>query len=106
MGKQLASELKNRYIVLLAHLLKWKLQPQRRGTSWELTILQQRLEIEDHLAENPSLKSRDADVFARAYRSARLQAAREMRRSLGSLPAEPPFTLEQVKREDFWPEAD
>lgn len=34
-GKSEQRELANRFAVLLAHLLKWRYQPERRGASWE-----------------------------------------------------------------------
>ena len=42
MGASRERELENRLAVLLAHLLKWIVQPERRGNSWRLTILEQR----------------------------------------------------------------
>ncbi len=104
LGKQQASELKSRYVVLIAHLLKWTLHPERRGNSWRTTILEQRARIADHVEENPSLKALDEDVFERAYKVARLRAAREMKHAPEGVPVLPPFTPEQASAEDFWPE--
>jgi hypothetical protein len=41
-GKSEQRELASRMAVLLAHLLKWQFQPQRRGRSWQRTIRDQR----------------------------------------------------------------
>ena len=41
-GKSEQRELASRMAVLLAHLLKWQYQPERRGASWEKTIKAQR----------------------------------------------------------------
>ncbi len=49
-------ELASRMTVLLAHLLKWKYQPERQGNSWRLTIKVQRREIAKRLKNTPSLK--------------------------------------------------
>jgi hypothetical protein len=49
-------ELASRMAVLIAHLLKWQFQSERRGKSWELTIRNQRRAIELHLKKVPSLK--------------------------------------------------
>ena len=38
MGRSEKRELKNRLIVLLMHLLKWKYQPGKRSESWKNTI--------------------------------------------------------------------
>ncbi|MEN3112401.1 DUF29 domain-containing protein [Uliginosibacterium paludis] len=54
-GKSEQRELASRMVVLLAHLLKWAYQPERRGASWEKTITAQRKEISYALDESPSL---------------------------------------------------
>ncbi len=41
-GKSERRELESRMAVLLAHWLKWKYQPDRRGSSWDRTIREQR----------------------------------------------------------------
>jgi hypothetical protein len=60
-GKSEERELASRMAVLLAHLLKWHVQPERRGSSWEVTIRAQRKAIGRRLAKSPSLKSDVAD---------------------------------------------
>ena len=45
MGGSRERELESRLGVLLAHLLKWRYQPDRRGRSWRLTIAEQRRRI-------------------------------------------------------------
>lgn len=55
-GKSEQRELANRMALLLAHLLKWQYQPERRGASWEKTIRAQRKEILYGLDESPSLR--------------------------------------------------
>jgi len=56
LGKSEQRELANRMVILLAHLLKWQHQPERRGASWERTIKAQRIEIAYHLEETPRLR--------------------------------------------------
>jgi hypothetical protein len=55
-GKREKRELRSRLAVLIAHLLKWQLQPDRRGRSWSATIANQRKQIADLLLETPSLR--------------------------------------------------
>lgn len=50
-------ELISRLEILLMHLLKWQFQPAFQSRSWLLTIKEQRLQLEDHLQDNPSLKN-------------------------------------------------
>lgn len=56
-GKSEQRELASRMAVLLAHLLKWQYQPERRGNSWKRTIRHQRERIALTLRRTPSLKA-------------------------------------------------
>ncbi|MBL8553877.1 MAG: DUF29 domain-containing protein [Phenylobacterium sp.] len=91
MGRQERDTLKSRLIVLLLHLLKWEHQPDRRGRSWALTILEQRARAQELLDENPSLRPVIGDVVASAYRLARIRAAKETRLPIRSFPKDSPF---------------
>jgi len=55
-GKSEQRELASRMALLLAQLLKWQCQPERRGASWEKTIRAQRKEILYGLDKSPSLR--------------------------------------------------
>ena len=48
-GKSEQRELASRMAVLLCHLLKWKYQPARQGSSWQATIRTQRDRIRHRL---------------------------------------------------------
>src|SRR5688572_29439153 len=50
------SEIENRLMVLLQHLLKWQFQPQSRTNSWRATILEQRFRINRTIRKSPSLR--------------------------------------------------
>jgi hypothetical protein len=103
LGKTEARELRSRFVVLITHLLKWMIQPERQSRSWVNTIANQRDEIALHLADNPSLKAVEQDNFALAYGLARRNASTETDLDLDLFPAEPPFTLQDAKRADFFP---
>jgi hypothetical protein len=104
MGRSEKRELINRLAVLLLHLLKWQYQPERRGKSWRISVEQQRDDIEDHLADNPSLKSVLDEAVESAYRRARREAERETDLDRDTFPRVCPFTFEQMMDEAFWPE--
>lgn len=104
MGKTEKRELLSRLTVLLLHLLKWRYQPARRGVSWEASIRNQRLDITDHLADNPSLKSRLHETLASAYVRARNSAAAETGLSETTFPAECPWSFDQIMDAGFWPD--
>ena len=103
LGSSVKREIRNRLAVLLMHLLKWRHQPGRRSSSWERTIADQRRELAEVLADNPSLRGYPAEVLGHALGSARLQAARETGLDLTLFPMMPPFTAEQTLDPDFLP---
>ncbi len=104
MGRSERQELVNRLAVLLAHLLEWRYQPERRGKSWRATIKEQRLRLREHLAENPSLQPHLAASQATAYRYAVLRATQETPLEETAFPVVCPFTVEQTLAEDYWPD--
>lgn len=104
MGKTEKRELLSRLTVLLLHLLKWRYQPARRGVSWEAMIGNQRLDVTDHLADNPSLKARIDEALAAAYLRARNSAAAETGFALETFPLDCPWRFDQVIDASFWPE--
>jgi Domain of unknown function DUF29 len=91
MAGKLRRELKNRLRILLAHLLKWQMQPKRRSRSWAATIAEQRDQIEALLEENPSLWQDLEDIARSAYPRAVRLAAIETGRSRQAFPAELPY---------------
>ena len=103
LGRQESSELYNRLVILIAHLLKWRYQPSRRGRSWRFTIVNQRLDIAKQLKRSPSLRSVWHEEFSDAYPRGRSQAEQETRLSAKTFPIEPPFTLEQALDPDWLP---
>lgn len=103
LGRAEKRELRSRLTVLLIHLLKWRYHPRRQGRSWKLTIQEQRLEVQEVLRDNPSLKTRLPEVLEDAYRLAVIGAARQTRKD-GDFPNACPWTLEEVLNEGFWPQ--
>lgn len=104
MGASERRELNNRLAVLLAHLLKWRYQPERRGRSWTLTIEEQRQRCRRVLRDNPSLKPRLPTLAEDAYLDARLMAARETGLEKHLFPASCPWPVEQALNDEFMPE--
>ena len=105
MGARERRELETRLSVLLQHLLKWRYQPERRGTSWRNTIKIQRIDAGRVLADNPGLRARLPELLASAYDRARILASDETGLDETDFPERAPFSLEQVMNSDFWPEA-
>ena len=93
-GGNTRRELRSRLTRLIQHLLKWQYQPEHRSRSWRSTIRTQRQEIEDLLADNPSLRARLPEFFMAAWPRARTGAIEET--GLLKLPVTAPFTVEQA----------
>jgi len=53
-GKSEQRELASRMAVLLAHLLKWRFQPERRGASWEKRSRLSARKSPTHLTNHPA----------------------------------------------------
>jgi len=104
MGKSLQRELTSRLEILFSHLLKWRFQPKFKGTSWELTIDEQREKIADLLSDNPSLKSKLSDCVERGYKYGKRAAMKEAGIDQSIFPALCPWTFEQAMDSDFWPD--
>jgi hypothetical protein len=64
--------------IIMMHVLKWQLQPERRSRSWASSIASQRVAYEQVLDENPSLRAKAENMRQRAFARARLEAASEM----------------------------
>lgn len=104
MGKREKRELINRLILLVAHLLKWKVQPARRSKSWMLTIKNQRIELQDLLEENPSLKKELEGKAKHIYMRAVLKAAEETGIDENKFPKIPPFSLKECLKTSYLPD--
>jgi hypothetical protein len=104
LGRQERRELVNRLGILVGHLLKWQFQPQQRSKSRIATIIEQRQEVQELIADNPSLKSYLVEAMNKAYQKSVLLVAKETPLSLDDLPAQCPYTLDQVMDPNFYPE--
>jgi hypothetical protein len=104
MGKAEKRELVSRLGVLLAHLLRWQIQPERRAISWEVAIINQRRALVRHLTDNPSLTSRIPEALDDAYGDARGDARAETGLPQDSFPTACLWPFEQVMDEAFWPD--
>jgi len=104
MGKTQQRVLISRLTVLLAHLMKWQLQPELRSRSWKNTIKIQRIDLQELLQDNPSLRPQTGEALNRAYRKAKLLAAGDTNMDETGFPETCPYSFEQAMEEEFWPE--
>ena len=103
MGKRERRSLYNRLYRLIEHLLKWQYQPERRGTSWQRTIVSQRIEIQEILNENPSFRPVLHTIVEQAYRKALATVPLTIHRSREEFPDRCPFSVDQLLDETFLP---
>ena len=103
MGRSEKSALKSNLVVVLWHLLKWKYQPEKRSTSWELSIAEHRRRLRDAFEGSPSLKRYFNECFDQCYQDARRQAKIETKLAIATFPETSPFTTEQCLDQDFLP---
>ena len=93
MGKGVRREWESRLKVLIVHLLKWVFQPELRGMSCQLTIQEQRDQLHELLADNPSLKNQITASLERTYPRAVKRTALETSLIEETFPTECPFPL-------------
>ena len=103
-GKSEQRELANRMAVLLAHLLKWRCQPEYRGSSWRRTIKEQRNALSLCIDKTPSLKRNLEDTlwWSGVWSDAVAKASQETR--LGDFPETCPWRFEHIMNPEFWPD--
>ncbi len=103
-GKSVQRELSSRVAVLLAHLLKWKFQPELRSKSWLATIAVQRRTIARNLQKTPSLRRFyfDAEWLDDAWDDAVRMAIAET--SLHEFPDQAVWSAQQILDPDYFPD--
>ena len=101
LGREQFNKLVSALRVLMLHMLKWDHQTALRSRSWVLSIEEQRLEIADVLADNPGLRPRITEAIARAYRRARIEAAKETGLDETVFPPTCPYSFDDIMSRVF-----
>jgi len=96
MGKRDKRELVSRFIILIAHLLKWQYQAEMQSNSWRFSIIEQRKKIEYLLKNEPGLKAYVAEAIIEAYPDAVDLAVEETELPLSLFPGSCPYTVQQL----------
>jgi hypothetical protein len=89
--------------IAILHLLKWQRQPDRRGSSWEISIRNARTAALDLIADSPSLRPLLPDMVRDAYARAVSEVAMEGDTPETAFPAECPYSLDQILDYGFYP---
>jgi len=111
MGKSNVRELESRFLILIAHLLKWQFQLKRlqtqwekfEGKSWRSTIIEQRTQLLFLLKKVPSLKSSLENVVHETYPEAVELAIEETNLPPSTFPEHCPYTIAQLLNKQFYP---
>ena len=101
LGRSDRHEIRSRLENLILHLIKWAYQPEKRCGSWQGSIYEARVRLEDLFEESPSLVALPAEHLRKAYARARQKALRET--GLIDLPDSCPWTIDQILSPDFLP---
>ena len=80
LGRSEKRALKSQLVRLMIHIIKWKTQPEKRTPSWVYTIESARMEIEDLLSDEPSLKPELERLFPQVFDRSKKLAESEMNR--------------------------
>jgi hypothetical protein len=99
MARRDRREVKSRLAVLIAHVLKWTHQVDKRSGSWRGTIVFQRQELAD-LVGPGVLRNHAEAVLSEAYANAVEQALAETELPAKTFPAECPYTLNALLSAD------
>ena len=102
-GSSERRELRNRMARLIAHLLKWRFQPDHQSNSWRATIRNQRDEIADVLSDSPSLKHLfDDELFLKSVWRKAVSIAHDETHL--DFPSSWLWPVDLVLDEEFWPD--
>lgn len=113
MGKSEKRSFVSNLMVLLAHLLKLKIQfdaPETMKMSWYNSIDEYRTRVKQDLEDNPSFKNFLPEAINKAYNEGRKLALKEAQRAkfgvrippVSEYPLECPFTISEILDENFY----
>jgi hypothetical protein len=103
MGKSNIRELENRFVILIAHLLKWEFQPEKQSSNWQGSIDEQRVQLERLLRKVPSLKRLLQSAIDDSYSDALYLAVKETKLPESVFPQTCFYTVEQLLDKNFYP---
>lgn len=113
LGKAEKNALKSNLTILLAHLLKLRVQhdvPDMMKGSWFSSVLEHRQRVLNNLADTPSLRNFLVEAVEKAYPDSRKLAIKEGKLAKfgvrvpeeSEYPMVCPFSIEQILDEDFY----
>lgn len=88
-------EVASRLAVLIAHLLKWRHQPERRSGSWRGTVEVQRQELTE-LLESRVLRNHAGEILSKAYANGVRQVVAETGLPEHTFTDDCPYSLDEI----------
>lgn len=102
MSKHEQRAVKSQLTRLMAHILKWRYQPDKRSTSWVRSIIGARIEIEESQEAMPSLNSTFIEsIWPRCFDHAMTMAKAEMNLSRKDKFEPAPLTWQEVFEDEY-----
>ena len=77
LGRSEQRALRSQLTRLMTHIIKWRIQPQHRSRSWLSSISNARIEIDDLLEDEPSLKPKVHEIWDKSFKAAKQLAKDE-----------------------------
>ncbi len=100
LGRSQRSAVASQLQRMLMHLVKQRIQPERGGASWRRSITEGRAEIEYRIDDSPSLLRYAEEnlhrIYRRAVRDALIETGLSAQRAALDLPAECPYSLQDL----------
>lgn len=81
---------------MLVHLIKQRVQPERDGASWQVSVASARMEIRNDIRDSPSLRRHLEDSLCVIYSDAEEEALVQMSLQTADLPGDCPWTVAQL----------
>jgi hypothetical protein len=78
LGRSDTRSLRSQMLRLMAHIIKWKTQPERRSISWCVSIENARIEIEELIEAEPHLRPTLPILLDELFSKAQRLAEKEM----------------------------
>jgi len=104
MGKSNIRELESRFLILIAHLLKWQFQAEKQSSGWRGSISEQRIRLMRLIEKVPSLKREMDNAINSVYFDAVELASDETNLPKTTFPKNCPYTIKQLLDKKFYPE--
>lgn len=106
LGRRERDAIESQLIRLFLHLIKWQYQPDKRSSSWEISIKDARRQIARLRKKYPVLTKHlySENVLYECYSYAVEEAADETKIPLQNLPLDNPYSIEDVLNPDFFPQ--